>query len=169
MPRITVKVKTELVRQNLQNLFAQVPKIGKLKIRNAVNRILVRMQGAGKKVTYPIKWDSPLQRAAYFATDGFTIKGKRPPGYVNSHIPYHRTGKYQAGWKVKEAGKAGYILLNNNRHGKYISGNAYGSGQSRIHGGRWVLFRDATELEISKLPAEITKEIVLVARRKGFA
>lgn len=158
MVRISVRVETELVRQNLQNLFAEVPKIGKFKIRNLMERIRNRMGGPGKKSTRPVKWDSEKQRKAYFATDGF-----------GRGIPTQRTGKYQRGWKVKALGESGYTLSNSQAGAKYIGGSAYGTGQSRIHMGRWVLLRDATDLEVSKLPAEILKEIRLVSRRKGFA
>jgi hypothetical protein len=169
MPRISIHVKTDLVRQGLESLFAEVPKIGRRRIRTLLNRIQKAMKKPGEKPTYPIKWDSVKQRIAYFASDGFTLKGKRPPGYVNSHIPYVRTGKYNAGWRVEKFGETGYTLRNNSPHGKYIGGGADGSGQSRIHGGRWTLLRDATEEEITKLPSEVVKEILLVARSKGYA
>jgi hypothetical protein len=158
MPRISIHVKTDLVRQGLESLFAEVPKIGRRRIRTLLNRIQRAMKKPGEKPTYPIKWDSVKQRKAYFATDGF-----------GAGIPYVRTGKYNAGWKVEKFGETGYTLRNDNPHGKYIGGGADGSGQSRIHGGRWTLLRDATEEEITKLPSEVVKEILLVARSKGYA
>lgn len=42
------------------------------------------------KVARPIEWQTPKQRRAYFATNGF---GKG--------IPYKRTGKLQKGWKLE--------------------------------------------------------------------
>jgi len=143
----------KVVRQIEQDLRAELPKVGRLKLRNVLERVRQKMSGAGKKSASPVKWDSAKQRRAFFATDGF---GKG--------IPYVRTGGYQAAWKVVQTEK-GFSLKNSKPGAKYIAGNAYGIGQSRIHQGRWRLLRDTVDGELEKLPAEMRSALFVVARR----
>jgi hypothetical protein len=141
------------VRQIDQDLHSELPKIGRLKLRNVLMRIRAKMRGVGKKSSRPVKWDSDKQRAAFFATDGF-----------GRGIPTKRSGAYIRAWQVVQK-ENGFSLINRKPQAKYIGGNAYGLGQSRIHRGRWKLLKDATEEEIKKLPQEM-KDALLVAGRR---
>jgi len=143
----------QVVRQIDQDLHAELPKIGRLKLRNVLDRIRVKMRGLGKKSTRPVKWDSDKQRRAFFATDGF-----------GRGIPTRRTGAYIRAWQIVEK-QNGFALTNRKPQAKYIGGTAYGLGQSRIHQGRWRLLKDATEEEIKKLPREMQDALLVAGRR----
>lgn len=154
--QLTLKVDGELVRKGLQDLSAEIPKVGRQQIRTVMNRILRRMSKPGRKPNYPIKWDSEKQRRAFFATDGF-----------GRGIPTKRTGAYTGGWKI-ESVENGYRLENNTSYAKYLGGDAYGVVHSGIHKGRWENTRDVVEEETEKLPEEIEAAIIMVARREGL-
>jgi hypothetical protein len=62
----------------------------------------------------------------------------------------------------------GYTLTNPTPYTKYVQGDAYGVVHSGIHRDRWDPLRDIVEQETDKLPEEIEKNIVMVARRNGF-
>jgi len=150
---VSARKTAQVVRQIDQNLHAELPKIGRLKLRNVLQRIQTKMRGQGKKSRSPVKWDSDKQRRAYFATDGF-----------GRGIPTRRSGAYVRAWQIVQR-ENGFSLTNRKPQAKYIGGTAYGLGQSRIHQGRWKLLRDATEEEIKKLPQEM-QDALLVAGRK---
>ena len=40
-------------------------------LEGTVRRVQNRMNVEGKPITYPVQWDSPKQRRAFFATNGF--------------------------------------------------------------------------------------------------
>jgi hypothetical protein len=111
------------------------------------------MRGQGKKITYPVKWDSAKQRRAYFATKGF-----------GRGIPTQRTGAYIKSWEVVES-ENGIGVRNKSESAKYIGGNAYGLAQSKIHKNRWRLLRDVVEEEIARLPEEMRATLFVAARR----
>lgn len=62
---------------------------------------------------------------------------------------YRRTGTYFRSFRVTSVGR-GYRLASNavqrgRRYTRYVGGLADGSGQARIHVGRWLRIRDAVE------------------------
>jgi hypothetical protein len=156
--RISVKVETGLVRQGLQDLFAEVPKIGRRQIRTVMERIKRRMQ------------EYPAERPGQSIPTAHAILGtvyQRAPGR------YKRTGNLGSHWYIADFKDQGYTIGNTAEHkdkqyGRYVVGDAFGTGQAWMHKGRWQLLRDVTDEEIDKLPPEIIKEIQLVARREGF-
>jgi hypothetical protein len=154
--RLSITVKGELVRKGLQDLGAEIPKVGRQQIRTVLNRIQRRMSKEGKRPEYPIQWDSDKQRKAFFASDGF-----------GRGIPTKRTGEYISGWTIAPITN-GYQLQNSATHAQYLGGDAYGVVHSGIHKGRYENLRDVVEDETGKLPDEIENEIQMVARRKGF-
>lgn len=156
MTRLTVKVRGELVRSGLQDLSAELPRVGRRQIRTVLNRAVKELAKEGDAPTYPIKWDSEKQRRAFFATDGF-----------GRGIPTKRTGEYTSGWKI-ESVTNGYRLTNEAKHSKYVGGDAYGVVHSGIHAGRWKVYRDVVDEQIQTLPDEIEQEIVMVARRSNL-
>lgn len=151
--QLTITSNVGLVRQGLEDLGAEIPKIGRRRIYNVMLRIRSELRKPGEPVTYPIKWDSERQRRAFFASDGF-----------GRGIPARRTGNYNARYRIIRADN-GYTIENTARYGRYVGGSAYGTGQSRIHAGRWLLMRDVVEAQVEELPQEIAAEIEMVARR----
>lgn len=156
MPQISIKTNLPQVKKNLENLAADIPEIGRGRIYGYTQRVLKRLKKPGRKITYPVNWDSEKQRIAFFASNGF-----------GSGIPYSRKGAYQKGWNTVKI-ENGYRIQNSTEGAKYIGGDAYGRRQSKIHKGRWLLLRDVVEQEAEKLPKEIRDSIITVARRKGF-
>lgn len=156
MTRLTVKVRGELVRSGLQDLGAEIPKVGRRQIRTVMNRIQKRMSKPGDPPAYPIQWDSDKQRKAFFATDGF-----------GRGIPTKRTGEYAGGWEIKSVTN-GYQIENKTEYSKFVGGDAYGVVHSGIHAGRWAVLRDVADEEVATLPDEIEQEIVMVARRNNL-
>ena len=137
--QLTINVNGELVRKGLQDLSAEVPKIGRQQIRTVLNRVVRRQQAY------------PSERTGQ---------------------TYHRTGNLFSHWRIEEVAN-GYQIGNTAQrkgraYGKFVQGDAYGTGQAWMHKGRWQLFRDVTEEELLKLPDEILKEIMMVARREEF-
>ena len=146
--KVTVKVTGgKKVYQSMVKLGESIDTIVNADIEKQMNAAMKELQRPGKPITYPVKWDSERQRRAYFARDGFTKpkNWKRPKGYVNTHIPYVRTGRYNKSFKVVKTGKGtkrSYTLINTWAKSKYVGGDAKAMQQSRIHAGRWPLVAD---------------------------
>lgn len=140
MTQLSITVKNgELVRKGLQDLAAEIPKIGKLQIYRTGQAIVRKMK------------EYPTERRGQL---------------------YIRTGRLGAGWTLT-ANSNGYTIRNHTPYTKYVVGNAYGLEQAWMHvstdqGKRWNVMRDVQEDEVNKLPPEIEKEIITVARRVGL-
>jgi hypothetical protein len=156
MARIKVQANGRLVRQGLENLKGDVPRIGRLRLFHAMTRVLQRLKKPGKKPRNPIPWDSIRQRRAFFASNGF-----------GGGIPHRRTGDYQRGFRIRRIAR-GYELLNPSRAAPFVGGDARGNRRSRIHAGRWPLIRDEVDKEVKKLPSAVVQHLQIVARQRGF-
>ena len=156
--RITVQVSTELVRAGLENLFAEVPKIGRRRIRTVMERAKRRMQ------------EYPPERPGQSKTSSHPILGT-----TYQAVRYRRTGNLGSHWAIAETEKgSGYTLENTAKrrgkaYGRYVVGGADGSGQAWMHAGRWQLLRDVVDEEVAKLPEQIKDDIRLIARKEGFS
>jgi len=151
--QLTIKVKGELVRRGLQDLAAEIPKVGRQQIRTAMERVKRIVQ------TYP---PEPPNRVRY-GTHAVLGRIITRAG---------RTGDYGKGWKIDPATN-GYTISNDVAYAVYVSGDAYGGRQRTWKDGSmqaygWHLTRDVVEKEVAKLPDEIEKEISIVARRHGL-
>lgn len=155
--QLTVKVdkSAELVRKGLQDLRAEVPKIGKATIYSRLDIAKRELNKPAKKITYPVNWDTQEQKIAYFNSGGF---GKG--------IPYVPTGKSR-GWAL-EAKTRGWKLINKFAAAVYLFGSNLGERQSSIHKGRRPVFRDVVEKHVSKLPKTIQDNITVYIKRKGL-
>lgn len=164
MPFLSIKVtpKAQLVQKRFERLRRKIPLISRKRLYDAAVAIRSEMKKPGEAVKYPIKWDSPKQRRAFFATDGF-----------GGGIPHKRTGDYQRAWKVipvqGSPADVGYDVGNPLVHSKYISGTARSvRRQSRIHRGRWNLFKVVKDKVISALPKKVRESLQQIARQEGF-
>ena len=153
MTQISITTNLPIVRKRLEDLTAEIPKVGRERLYRTAQKIQRRMRKPGKAVRYPVKWDSEKQRRAFFATNGF-----------GRGIPARRTGAYNAAWGIVRK-DTGYMLVSPLAYSKYVGGNAYGLAQSGIHKDRWPMLRDVVEDEIKNLPKEIEQDINLVSRR----
>lgn len=159
MPQITITTNAPLVRQGLENLAAEIPQIGRRRIRTMMERIKRRMQ------EYP---PEPAGQSSY---EGHSVLGTV---IRTNKGRYHRTGNLGHSWVIEEAqGDSGYTISNNASHkghqyGRYVVGDAYGTGQAWMHKGRWQKLRDVVDEEVETLPDEVEEEIRMVSRRVGL-
>ena len=134
--QLSITSNVGLVRQGLQDLSAGIPKIGRRRIFDAMNRITREMEG------YPA--ERPNQ--TYHRT-----------GNLGASWDVRRLDDgYQIVNTARARGRA---------YAHYVVGNAYGTGQAWMHQGRWPVFRGVVDAEIEKMPREIADEIDMVARR----
>jgi hypothetical protein len=155
MTELKISFEDGLVRQGLEDLAGEFPKIGRRRIYDMVNRITRTMEAY------------PPERAGQ-SRIGYHLK----LGRVFIATGYRRTGKLGRSWKV-DRNDDGYSIRNTaERNGhpypRFVVGDAYGTGQAWMHRGRWLVFRDVVDKEVEKLPKEVADEVVMVARRKGF-
>jgi len=159
MPQISVKTTAPLVRQGLENLTAEIPQIGRRRIRTVMERIKRRMQ------EYPPEpaGQSTASSHSALGTIFRPTKGR-----------YRRTGNLGASWKIEEiSGSMGYTISNDAQrkgrsYGQYVVGDAYGTSQAWMHQGRWQKLRDVAEEEVDTLPEDVNNEILMVARRNNL-
>jgi hypothetical protein len=141
MPQITIQVRNaELVAKGLANIRAEIPKISERTIEKAANAIVKKMR------IYPAQ----------------------PAG-----SRYVRTYKLRDSWKVKRASSgftvSGDPTSKGRRYGRYVVGDFAGAGQAWMHVGRWLLFRDVAEYEVSKLPPMVEDHIRMKVRSENLA
>jgi len=159
MPFLSVKIipPVRLVQKRLERLRRKIPLVSQQRIYNVAVAIRHAMKQVGSAVSYPIKWDSIRQRKAFFASNGF-----------GGGIPTKRSGRYVKEWQIIKT-ELGYDVGNPLSHSKFIGGTARSTGrQSRIHKGRWPLFKIAIEKAVKKLPKAVKNSIQQIARQEGF-
>jgi len=163
MPFLSIKITppARLVARRFERLRRKIPVVSRKRLYDAAVYIRSQMKQEGDPVVYPIRWDSVKQRKAFFASDGF-----------GSGIPTRRSGEYQKNWQViKSEGDDGYDVGNPLAHSKYIGGTARSvNRQSRIHKGRWPLFKEVIEKALYKYlrPKAIVEVLRTIARNEGF-
>jgi hypothetical protein len=162
MPQLkTSSLRLDAMRRGVENIATTLPRLADELMRQAADDVLAILRKPGRKISYPVHWDSQKQRRAYFASKGF---GKG--------IPYHRTGGLNRSWKVARANDSpggqryGYYTVSSAlKYAKYVAGNASGGQQSRIHAGRWTLFLGAFRKVIGKLPAKIRSKLYIGGKK----
>jgi hypothetical protein len=157
------------VTGNTKRLISKFQALARQELFVTAKEIRSIMGRPAPKPTYPIKWDSVRQRCAFFATDAFTIKGKRPKGYgPNRHIPTKRSHVTRRAWyaiKTEDGADVGNPLA----HARYINGTAQGMDQSNIHKGRAVLFQKVGHKIIVTIPARIRRRMRSYAKEQGYS
>ncbi len=139
MTQITFKVGpgAKIVRKGLQDLAAEVPKIGRQQVRNTLERIK-RVMGI-----YPPERPGQDYVRTFKLRRGWKIESAGPSGYKISNRARFRGRSYV----------------------KYVVGTAAGTMQAWMHKGRWPLFRNVVDAEGAKLPFEIARHITIKARK----
>lgn len=144
--RLEIGVNGEVVRQGLEDLQAEIPKIGRRRLRTVMNRIVRIMQA------YP-----PERPGQTYQRTGT---------FFRSWKIEEITDKKYGGYNIENTARS--RNRKRTRYGIYVVGSAYGTRQAWMHRGRWLVFRDVVDEEVKKLPQPIAEDIVMVARRKGF-
>ena len=129
----------ELVRKGLQDLGAEIPKIGKLQIYRTEQAIVRRMKEYWTMGNPP---ELPSYTRSGDLAGGYVIISTTNGYMVRNDIPYTQ-------------------LVVGNAYGLE-------QAWMHARPGRHKKFRDVTEEEVAKLPPEIDKEITMVARRLGL-
>ncbi len=151
------------ITSNIREVVAKLNRIparleagGKRVLAATTEEIVRIMRQPGKPSTRPVQWDSPKQRAAFFASGGF-----------GQGIPYRRSGGTEQAW-MNAAISNGYMVSNEGHKAVFLYGTASGigtgskvtsTGQSHIHVGRWPLFRPVVNAIVAKLPDSIRQAL----------
>ena len=139
--KLSIRVRDELVRQGLENLSAEMPAIGRRRMRTILERVKRIMEA------YPSE-----RSGQKYVRSGRMFRSWRIKKLGNNK-------GYSLGNVAKFKGNA---------YPQFVVGDAYGTSQAWMHKGRWPLFREVTEKELEALPKALEQEIVMVARREGF-
>lgn len=159
MPFLSVKLTppARLVQRRFENLRRKIPLVSRKRMYDAAVAIRHEMKRPGAKPSGPIQWDSPKQRQAFFASEGF-----------GAGIPTKRNSEYIRGWQVIRS-ENGYDVGNPLAHAKFIGGTARSTRrQSRIHRGRWNLFKVVKDKILAGLPKAVRESLQTIARQEGF-
>lgn len=138
---INVTVEGQIVRQGLQNLAAEVPRVGRRQIYLAVLHIRTRMRAGYSSVAR-----SPNYTRTRGLWSAWTIE-RLSQGYTIWADPKSSSGRSYA---------------------HYVVGDSEGHGQAWMHIGNWPVFRVVVDEEVSRLPREIERQIEITARSLGF-
>lgn len=133
MPDVTFHLETnaELTRQGLEDLAADLPKIGRLSLYRTAQGIYKR---AG---FYPGELPGQTYKRTRTLYQSRRID-RTDKGYVISINPVDKRGR---------------------SYGSYVLGLPQGGGQAAYHQGRWIPIAIITEEELQKLPPEVIKSL----------
>lgn len=137
---LTVDSDAELVRQGLQDLAADIPKVGRLGIFRTAQRIQKRLR------IYPPERPDQTYARTFTLKDSVEIESL-PTGY---HILVD---------PISPEGVA---------YGEYVLGDYNGQGQAWMHVGRWVPFANVALEEIYELPDDVVDELKLSGSQHGI-
>jgi hypothetical protein len=141
--RMAVEVRGEVVRMGLQDLSAEIPKVGRRQIRVVLNRIVSRMRA-----------NEPPEPSSY--------KGRRT-GLLNASWGINEAPDGTGYILSNDATKRG------NTYPRYVVGNGEGVGQAWMHRGRWPLLRNVVDEELTMLTQEVLENLSVTERRLGFS
>lgn len=151
MPQVTFTFspKLTLVQKFFERLRGAAPKVAAERLEAFADDVVRRMQKPGRKAPKHINWDSIKQRTAFFASDAF-----------GAGLPFVRTDRYINAWvKVKNSERS-FTVQNTSPGALYIGGRMNGTGQSKIHQGRWPLFRDQMQYAFNALPKAVQRNLM---------
>lgn len=143
-----------LVRKALQDLSADIPRIGRKAVYDALKeaRAELAKEAQVKPGKYP--WKTAKQRAYVI----LAIKS----GELRR--PYRRTHEYSLNWRLR-ALKDGWSLYNETDYASWVAGG--GVRQARLHRGRWAAFRPTVQAKLDTLEGRVRDHLaVLLARRR---
>jgi len=132
-----IETNAPIVRQGLQDLAADLPKIGRLVLYRTILAIF-RRSGV-----YPPEWPGQKYRRTYGLRKSRVIE-RTPQGYTLSIEPVSKYGV---------------------SYGVYVLGLPTGGGQSAYHRNKWPPLAQITNEEVEKLPKEIQVLLLEAAAR----
>lgn len=137
---LSVNVRWEnarLVRKGLEDLRRELPRIARARIYEFLRQVYKRMR------RYPGK----------------------PPGST-----YVRTYKLKKAWRIRRAGNMAYVISNRASfkgrvYSTYVHGDDAGTGQARVHRGRWPILLNEMLDRLEKLPKAVADNAHTIVRR----
>jgi len=137
---ITLKVDAKQVKQSMTVLGKTAPGIVNKHLDKAMKK------AAGRVKKYPAKLaGQKYKRTGTFGRSVKVVDAKRAGTGSGTH---YRTSKLVT--DAKQKGR---------RYSKYVTGNAYGRGQAKIHENRWAVAQKEVSKEAKKLTQTIQKDI----------
>lgn len=133
MTEITFRVDdgARVVRQSLQNLAGDIPKIGRTTIRETMERIVRIMK------PYPAPPPGSTYRRTFRLKAGWKVQAAGATGYMIKNLAARKGRRYS----------------------KYVVGDASGKRQAKIHRGRWKLLREVAVAQARKLPKTVIQHM----------
>ena len=135
---LTAGRNVQVVRMGLQNLDAEVVKIGRNQLYNQ-SRQVVKL-----KQSYPAERKGQKYVRTYLFKRSWQIEAAKSGGYSIRNTAARKGRGY----------------------GKYVVGDSIGQQQAWMHVGRWQVFRDVVEACAAQLPEGVRDEIILYARKR---
>lgn len=141
---VSIKVVgADVVRQGLENLDRDIPRIGAARIFAAMNRARKRV------TTYP----PPIPTSRYKRTGtykrSFQVR-RNPRSGLRKNVGYTLFGR---------------AVQKGRDYTRYVGGDAFGRRQASIHENRWPVIREIVEDEVKGLPREIEDNVRLSIKR----
>jgi hypothetical protein len=143
-----------LVRKALQDLEAEIPRIGRKAVYDSLRAAKTELAKEADIPPGKYPWKTSRQRIYVI----LAIKSGELPR------PYRRTHEYSTGWKLR-ALKDGWSLANEADHAGWVAGGSV--RQARLHRGRWAAFRPTVQKHLDTLDEKVKDSLaVLLARRR---
>lgn len=142
MPNVYVTIEVEnaeIVRQGLEDFAAEMPKIGRLQLYRASQRIYKRLG------IYPAQYPGQIYKRTGELRRSRLIE-KTDKGYLVSVAPLDKRGRAYA---------------------SLVLGYPQGGGQAAYHQGRWVPIALILEEELAELPQEVVQELRAAVARSA--
>ena len=155
MPLLNLEDNTQEVAQMLKQFGGDVMPAGQSSMFETARRIADRMSKPGSPIFYPVRWDSPKQMRAFFATNGF-----------GGGIPTIRADSIPTGWEVNQS--ANGCEISNNQPGALAVYGSLTDRQSLIHIDRWPPFKEVADDELDKLNERAERALMNAAAKDGL-
>lgn len=129
-----------IVRQGLENLRAEIPKVGRNRIFQKLRKLVIRMK------RYPSRPPNSTYVRTFRLQKSWSIRRKGNMGWTIFNRASNR-GRMYAQWVI---------------------GDAFGMRQAKIHVGRWKILRAEMEKILKELPKVAAESVHLAVRTKGW-
>lgn len=143
------------VRQGLQDLMAEIPKVGRSVLYNSLveARKILSQEPPGFPEDRSYPWVSTKQRMAVMAM----IKKEE------IEVPYRRTHQYSKSYQIRRA-ENGWVLFNDVPWAHWVAGTGEGQGgyQASVHAGRWAALDPTLREVLSKVDIRILNRLAVI-------
>lgn len=135
--------------RKIRHVISNSPTAAMDVLSDTVKRIQSRLNETPKPVSYPLDWDSDLQRMAFFASNGF-----------GGGIPHTRSG--DTTWTMTSPFGNEIDLFAPHPAGAAFGMPSWNWWRSKIHRPNWPDLREILTDELATLPASILERLKVV-------